>query len=295
MPTTHSANRHLSESEYLNQYVPSSFEQMSVSTDAVIFGVDLETDNPNYRKLEEQKLTVLLLKRKEHPYMGKWSLPGGFVHPDNSLEETVTETVKRKTGLASIYLEQLYTFGEPKRDPRMRIISCAYMALINRQENILKAGAQIDNAVWFEVDYKDSTRIVRLKATEQDLSFEVSARATPPNLATPAALTAKSNNLAFDHANILLQALVRLRNKVEYTDIVFNLMPDTFSITNLQMVYEIILGEKLFPSAFRRKIAAKISPTGEYIQQKGHRPSQLYRYNMQSELVTNSKEIACKA
>ena len=264
------------EHAYLRNYDPNRFERPSVTVDTVIFSIDSELNNQNYRKLEKQKLTVLLVKRDRHPYWGCWSLPGGFAGPAETLTQTAHRIIASKTKLSNLYIEQLYTFSEPDRDPRMRVISCAYMALIDRSAFKFK---EIDTLKWFELEVSPKDDKLTLIAENERLEVDIQKTAQRNGRLVSGKYTVLPGSvLAFDHAGIILEALLRLRNKIEYTDLVFNLMPPEFSITQLQQIYEIILGEPLLAAAFRRKIAAKIVETGDYTKDKGHRPSRLFKY-----------------
>ena len=201
---------------------------MQVTVDVVIFTI------------QEGVLKVLLVKRLIEPFIGQFAIPGGFVHEDEDLEEAALRELKEETGVADVYLEQLYSFGKPDRDPRGRVITVAYFALISA-DRTLKAGTDAAEAAWFPVD---------------DL---------PP--------------LAFDHATILNYALERLRNKLEYTTVGFQLLPEKFTLTELQEVYSAILGKKLDKRNFRRKMSILkiLKPLPEY-RRGGQRPAQLYRF-----------------
>ena len=269
----------LTEGEFLAQYDPSRYGQLSVSVDTVVFGVDCRLSTENFRKLDEQKLTVLLIKRDTHPFLGCWSLPGGFVGPSEPLDDTARRVLRSKTGLDEVYLEQIYTFGAPKRDPRMRIISCAYLALIDRSKHTL---SDVENGLqnaWFEIEFGSGAEAVILKSGEDSFEIPIITRTVRNGrIETPSHKVVNGSALAFDHATIILEALLRLRGKIEYTDIVFNLMPDHFTISDLQQIYEIILGRALITPQFRREIAPKLKGTDKYVRNKGHRPSQLFGY-----------------
>lgn len=224
------------ERKFLNSYDPADYPPMAVAADAVVFGIS-KSEAENYRKKSKQSLNVLLVRRREHPFKNMLALPGGFVLPSETIRETAERVLKEKTGLQKIYFEQLYTFSGIDRDPRMRVISCAHIALIDTEK------ARIDGAEWVSLD--------KIKASE----------------------------LAFDHAAIIAHALNRLRGKIEYTDIVFHMMPEKFTISELQEIYETVLEKKLLPAAFRRTIADKITETEEFTQNAGHRPSRLYKWN----------------
>jgi 8-oxo-dGTP diphosphatase len=201
---------------------------MQVTVDIVIFTI------------QEGILKVLLVKRLIPPFIGQCAIPGGFVLEDEDLDQAALRELREETGVSDVYLEQLYSFGKPDRDPRGRVVTIAYFALISADRK-LKAGTDAAEAAWYLVD---------------DL---------PP--------------LAFDHATILNYALERLRNKLEYTTVGFQLLPEKFTLTELQEVYEAILGKKLDKRNFRRKMAVLkiLKPLKEY-RRGGQRPAQLYRF-----------------
>ena len=256
-----------SEEEFLQAYNAEEFERLSVTVDLIMFGIKNQ-NTTNYRKLNGKKLSVLLNQRTEYPCLNKWSLPGGFVQIEENLDTAAERILERETDLKNIYMEQLYTFGKVKRDPRMRIISTAYMSLINRES--LKMPTS-DKAIWFDIDMKRENNKITVKLSHEDVVLKISGTEEKGKIKITS-----SAGFAFDHDLILLTGISRLKNKINYTDIVFNLLPKKFTLTELQMIYEAILNEKLFPAAFRRIIAAKVQNTGEYLTGAGHRPSQLY-------------------
>ena len=202
---------------------------MQVAVDIVIFTV------------WKGELRVLLVKRGVEPFEGNLAIPGGFVHENESLDQAAIRELKEETGVADVYLEQLYSFGDPRRDPRGRVISIAYFALIAADHSQLAAGSDAADARWFAVGN------------------------LPP--------------LAFDHRSILDYSIERLRNKLEYTTVGFQLLPRRFSLSELQEVYEAILNKKLDKRNFRRKIALLkiLRPTKEY-RHGGRRPARLYEF-----------------
>jgi 8-oxo-dGTP diphosphatase len=214
-----------------SEYDASDYDRPSVTVDVVIFS------------LIEEELQVLLVKRKYPPFAGMWALPGGFVHIDESLEAAAARELEEETAVTNVYIEQLYTFGEPKRDPRTRVITVAYFALVADTAVKHQAGDDAEATGWFSMS-------------------------APPEL------------LAFDHAEILDYALTRLRYKLEYTSIGFQLLPDEFTLTELQHAYEIILGEGLDKRNFRRKILSSgiLEQTGRKKKEVEGRPAMLYRY-----------------
>ena len=191
--------------------------------------------------LREGSLQVLLVKRGVPPFEGQYAIPGGFIRGDESLEEAALRELHEETGVRNVFLEQLYTFGDPKRDPRGRVITVAYYALIASDKLSLVAGADAAEAQWFP------------------------ASGVPP--------------LAFDHKSILDYALERLRNKLEYTTVGFQLLAEKFTLGELQVVYEAILGRPLDKRNFRRKLALLgiLKPLREW-QRTGRKPAQLFRF-----------------
>lgn len=191
--------------------------------------------------IRASELQVLLVRRGIEPYKGRWAIPGGFVGESESLEQAALRELREETGVTDVYLEQLYSFGEPKRDPRGRIVTVAWFALIDA-ERALEAGTDAAEARWW------------------------------PMQARPA--------VAFDHASILDYALERLRNKLEYTTVGFQLLPDKFTLGELQTVYEAILGRALDKRNFRRKLGLLgiVKPLDE-LSREGGRPARLHRFS----------------
>ena len=187
-------------------------------------------------------LKVLLVKRHQPPYRGVWALPGGMVGEEESVDKAALRELQEKTNVDHIYLEQLYTFGEPHRDPRGRVITVAYYALVNWHQFRLTARHRATEANWFAVK--------RLPA------------------------------LAFDHARIVEYALERLRSKINYTTVGFQLLPRQFTLTELQRSYEVILGQGLDKRNFRRKMLQLgiLKGTRDFTATGRQRPARLYTF-----------------
>jgi len=202
---------------------------LRITVDIVIFSV------------RNGSLQVLLVKRGVPPFEGQHAIPGGFIREDESPEEAAQRELYEETGVRNVFLEQLYTFGDPKRDPRGRVVTITYYALIASDKLSVVAGADAADASWFPV------------------------AGLPP--------------LAFDHRKILDYALERLRNKLEYTTVGFELLPEKFTLSELQSVYQAILGRQLDKRNFRRKVALLgiLKPLREW-QRTGRKPARLFRF-----------------
>ena len=266
-----------SEKEFLKNYDSSIFDKLSMTTDIVVLSVSDE-ENSNYRKKSTKKMSILLVKREDYPYKDKWCLPGGFLNPKTeTLEECAKRILKKETNLKDIYLEQLYTFDRIDRDPRMRIVSTAYVALIDKKrlkQNVIKAK-------WFDIlNIEEKDNIVSILLSNENDSFEIKIKKVLKEKTTDRYqfITYKNDYLAFDHDIVILSAVERIRNKINYTDIVFNMMGEYFTLGELQQVYEVILNKKLLDPAFRRIIADKVEKTNKMETGKGHRPSYLFKY-----------------
>ncbi|MGI6123417.1 MAG: NUDIX hydrolase [Acetivibrionales bacterium] len=282
------------EEEFLAAYDPGNFERPSVTVDMLIFTVTDE-ENENYRKLPEKVLRLLMIKRGDHPCIGQWALPGGFVQMDESLDEAALRELKEETNIDNIYMEQLYTWGDVGRDPRTRIISASYMSLVDSSTLDIKASDDADDAKWFTVSCKlhqeqrtltkkgymlQRTFRLNLSNEENNLSATVRVIKTVEGKVTKVEREiVELDGIAFDHAKIIEYAIERLRSKIEYTDIAFNLMPERFTLTELQKVYEVILDTELLKANFRRKIAGMVIETNEYTKDAGHRPSKLFKFD----------------
>lgn len=279
----------LTEQEFLANYKVQDYERPSVTVDMLLFTID---DIVTTRRKKEKVLKVLLIKRKNHPFIEQWAIPGGFVDIDESIEHAAYRELKEETNIDHVYMEQLYTWGEVNRDPRMRVISTSYLALVPKEDLKPKAGDDAKEVSWFyikkeKIEDKDNEEswILSLKKEggEEEIRYLVANKFEKNGvlLVTDTMVTPCNDNkefLAFDHSQILNMALERLKNKIEYTPIAFNLVPKEFTLSQLQQVYETILGKKLFPANFRKKIKPMVEETQLKTIGQAHRPSRLYKY-----------------
>ena len=268
--------KYQTEEEFLKNYNPEGYDRLSLTTDILLLSVSSEEEE-NYRKLSKKYFSILLVKRKNYPFKDKWCLPGGFVGIDEDLEVAPKRILEKETNLKDIYLEQLYTFGAVNRDPRMRIIATSYMALVDKNRLIEELPS---NVSWFNVTVlEDETDIdVTLDNNEEIITFKVRKHLKEKTTDRYQFEIIQNDKLAFDHPLVIVSGIERLKNKVGYTDIVFNMMPEYFTLGELQQVYEVILGKKLLDPAFRRIIADKVEKTEKVQTCGGHRPSALFRY-----------------
>jgi 8-oxo-dGTP diphosphatase len=207
------------------------FARPALTVDVVVFAFD------------EEDLKVMLIQRDLPPFVGQWALPGGFVRIDETIDDAARRELQEETGLKGVFLEQLYTFGELNRDPRDRVVTVTYYALVNLAGHDVQASADARNAAWFSVN---------------DL---------PP--------------LAFDHDHIFDVAHDRLQGKVQYQPIGFELLPEKFTIRQLQHLYEVILDRELDKRNFRKKILSMdiVKETSDVEKDVSHRAARLYRFD----------------
>jgi len=207
------------------------YARPALTVDCVVFGLD------------EDELKVALIQRAQKPFQGKWALPGGFVKMDETLDEAARRELEEETGLSKIFLEQLFTFSAVDRDPRERVVSVAYYALVNLADHQVNAASDAQDAAWFGVHDVPS--------------------------------------LAFDHAEILEMALERLRGKLSYQPIGFELLPKKFTLRQLQHLYELVLERALDKRNFRKKVLATglLIETDEMEKDVAHRAARLYRFD----------------
>ncbi len=229
------------ERDFLAAYDPSEFPRPSLAVDVALVTADAGS------------LRVLLIERMEHPYSGDWQLPGGFVRIDESLDEAAARVLEAKAGVSGVFIEQLYTFGEVDRDPRTRVVSVAYYALVDPDRLTIEDG--------------------RVLAT---ISVPWSGEEGGP---VHFLADGRPLSIAFDHAAIVAMVVKRLRGKLRYTPVGYELLPDEFTLFDLQRIHEIILGESINKDSFRRRMLAsgELAPTGRRQEGVGHRPAAVYR------------------
>jgi 8-oxo-dGTP diphosphatase len=226
------------------------YARPALTVDCVVFGLD------------DRGLHVLLVERGAPPFEGDWALPGGFVHVDETLEEAARRELSEETGLTDVFLEQLYTFGALDRDPRDRVVSVAYYALTNIRDHRVRAATDARDAAWFKVVGDQG------QARRQSLRTRIGE--APDPLA-----------LAFDHDEIIETAIERIRGKIAYRPIGFELLPKKFTLTQLQHLYETILHRELDKRNFRKKVLSLglLVELNELEKDVPRRRARLYRFD----------------
>ncbi|MBO4457020.1 MAG: NUDIX hydrolase [Butyrivibrio sp.] len=263
----HTTSNSITEKEFLESYSDAAYEKPSVTTDILVLGVDRSITN----------LKVLLIKRKEHPYLGYYALPGGFIRKDETAYRAAARKLYDETGLKDVYLNQIYTFTNPERDPRTWVMSIAYLALVGDVDNIETRGE------WFNLCIDDERMSLFNEESGVEIIYPISVQNFQNGRIEYANLVASDDvsgeKLAFDHVEIIIESVLKLRTFFENSDMAFNMVPETFTLPDLQALYELILGKKLYKTNFRAMIAPKVEMTGEKIKScTSNKMSAEYRY-----------------
>lgn len=292
------------EEEFLKQYDLTKYDRPSVAADMAVFSVMGEQgekqarDKENYRKLPKRKLKILLIRRGDHPYRGDWALPGGFGRRSEEIYETAKRELFEETQISEAYLKLIGVFGREGRDPRGWIISHTFLALIDGEKYQVRGGSDARDAAWFEVEFTQEKVSEKREKDRLGRSTLYRLRLVCEEKKEPVVLQAlirkedvirhfhteteyfveEEEGLAFDHAKLICYALLSLRQEVESDGrIVFDLMPEYFTLTELQKVVEIILDKALLTANFRRKMAVYVEETDRMITGAGHRPAKLFQ------------------
>ena len=298
------------EKEFLAGYDLTKYDRPSVAADVVVFSVMKDDECEDVRRLQEKKLKILLIRRGGFPYKGSWAMPGGFCRKGEDVIDSARRELCEETGIDDAYVKLVGVYGEPDRDPRGWVISSTYMALMNGRDCRLKAGDDAQDARWFTVELTDvSTEVTEVSGIgEENVKNEVEASCKVQNekryrlvlkdADSDIKLTAvlrrtdmsscgrssdsydieECEGLAFDHARIITEAVLGLREDVRRDmKLAFDLLPERFTLTELQNVYEQIWDMELTTPNFRRKIAEYVEETDAYQSGERYRPAKLFR------------------
>ena len=289
------------EKQYLADYDIRKFDQPSVTADIAVFTIREQEEEREYRKDPALVLSILLIRRGNYPYKDCWALPGGFLRPGESTEESAKRELKEETSITNAYLRPFGIFSETGRDPRGWIISHGFLALADAKDYQVRAGTDAWDARWFSLHIEAVDRKKQVEGTRALISCRYSMKLENPQLNIRLSAVLKQmrcfdehhekisyevledNGFAFDHAKIILQAFLELQRQTEQEGIiVFDLMPERFTLNMLQDVTEIILGKKLLTPNFRRKMQPLVTETDEILTGSGHRPARLFKRNLEA-------------
>jgi len=287
------------EKAYLAGYDITRFERPSLATDMAIFSIKEKGTQENYRKLPEKALKLLLIKRATYPFKDLWALPGGFCRPDEDVQETALRELYEETHVKAAYLQLAGTFGEVGRDPRGWIISNTFLSLVDGESCKPRGGSDAWEAKWFSVELtaKEEKRKLQEEAAELVTEYELILRHEESGLSLRAVVKehkqfvnyhekvnyeiVDSEGLAFDHAKIIVHTLLFLQKSVKNDwKLAFDLMPEFFTLTQLQNTFELVLDEKLLTPNFRRKVDELVVETEQILEGNGHRPAKLFKRNI---------------
>ena len=266
-----------SEKEFLASYRIDEYERPSVTADIVALMIR-STRSDNYRLNSASKLSVLLIKRGEHPFRDHWALPGGFLVPGETIEQCALRETQEETNVRPVSIMPVGVFSRPGRDPRGWIISGAFVSIISEESVSQRGQDDAKDARWFDVEFE------RLEGSEYllcltcgDVTLNARLAENEERFGRTSFTVKESGGLAFDHAEIIAAALSALRNDAKNFDIIFDFLPEKFTLSQLQRVQETIMNISVLPANFRRKISGFVTETDEYTQGEGHRPAKLYR------------------
>ena len=266
----------ISEEEYLASYDIRSYPCFAVTADTALFSL-LTRESANYRKERSKALSVLMIHRRAHPERGKLALPGGFLRPGETVEACALRELAEETGLAPGALHPLGVYSAEGRDPRGRVISSAFFSAVPERPFELRVSGDASDASWYEIALEDMAD-GKLRLSLTGVEEAAHATLTPVRSADGRAhlRILENDRLAFDHAEILAEGLINLRKLARSYEIVFDFLPEQFTLSDFRQAYEKIAGEAVLAANFRRKTAELVRETEAFTSGTGHRPARLY-------------------
>jgi ADP-ribose pyrophosphatase YjhB (NUDIX family) len=246
---------------------------LSLAADIVLL-TSADEENDNIRKLPEKHLEVLLVKRGKKPFVNQWALPGGFVEDSETAKEAALRELEEETGTNNAYLEQLHFFSDPNRDPRKRVVSCAYLSTAIKTQVKPNLDSDAIESKWFSLESyrQESNNLLEMVLVNDSLKIEAEVQ-----MGDDEPRIVKNSGLAFDHAKIIVYAIESLKRKLDTTDTIFRMLPEEFTLAEAQKLYEVLYDKHVHPTAFRRKILRDIKLVDSKTRHVGYRPAALYR------------------
>ncbi len=270
-------NDKISEKDFLNSYSIEDYERPSVAADIVIFTMRSEAED-SYRHDPKNSLSVLLIRRGEHPFKNCWALPGGFMRGNETIEECAYREITEESGITPVALMNIGVFSEPCRDPRGRVVSNAFLSVTGDENLKLTGGTDAIDAKWFDILFDNSSDgniILTLSGNSETIKVRLKEKLS--RFGKTEYEIIDNESLAFDHAQIIATALTALKKSAGDFELIFDFLPEKFTLTELQKVQETIMNISVLPANFRRKIANLVEETDEYTSGAGHRPAKLFR------------------
>ncbi len=261
------------EQRFLEAYRMEDYFRPSLAVDIAAFTL---SDSTGGSRSGEKKLSLLLIRRGEHPFLHAWALPGGFLRRTETLEACAEREIREETSLSPAALMPVRAFSRIDRDPRGRVVTQAFAAVMGGEEAPVIGGDDAADARWFTVTFEEGTPC-RLTLTCGEIVLAATLRCTGRRFRIASYEVLDSGGLAFDHAQIIATAICMLRSNAKDFDFIFDFLPETFTLTQLQRVQETVLHTSLQPADFRRRILPHVEATGEMTSGESHRPAKLYR------------------
>lgn len=264
------------EAKFLKSYDIGDYDRPSVAVDIAAFSIRSDEEE-NYKRDARRTLSLLLIRRGCPPFQGCWALPGGFLRMDETIEACAMREITEETHISPAALLPAGVFSRPDRDPRGRIISHAFVSVVSEDSLKAAGGSDAADARWFDFSFAYEEQRLTLTLRCDDIVIHAMLRETAVRFGVPTYEIIEDGGLPFDHAAIIANALHTLRRMSGSFELMFDFLPEKFTIASLQRVQEAILNLSLVPANFRRKAAAYIEETDEYLTGAGHRPAQLFR------------------
>lgn len=265
------------EKTFLDNYLIEDYERPSVATDIALFSLKTD-DGVDYRNDPMHKISMLLIRRGEHPYKDCWALPGGFLRKGETLEECAFRELKEETGLQPENMMWVSAHSKPDRDPRGWVISHSCVGLFTENQASLISSTDAKEAAWFQVELnKTAEDSFLLELKHEEITINVELQTEYSRMSGTCFKVIKNDSLAFDHGAIIAESIQFLKKQAEDIRVVFDFLPEKFTLSTLQKVHETLLGITHLTPNFRRKIANYVEETDEYTEGAGHRPARLFR------------------